>query len=165
VKYQRIRVVKCTNLVWTDLDMRVPRTWSEGAAPDREHMLHLIMTRTCTLWCIGPAKQAAIINLQRYRPWYRQKRATSQLDITWTCRSLYRGQNSCLERVMHFKVLTQQNVSASKQRTPHNASLSASRPTVHSPGPDGASALPTRCCAPRPSAWAATQSLSWPPAV
>jgi len=46
----------------------------------------LVMAATRTLWFLAQADQADAVNLWRYRPWYRQKCAPSQLDIAWACR-------------------------------------------------------------------------------
>lgn len=46
----------------------------------------LVLAATRTLWFVEHAERAAPIDLCRYRPWYRQKVAPSQLDIVWTWR-------------------------------------------------------------------------------
>lgn len=48
--------------------------------------LRLVMAAARTLWFVEQAKQHPGIELRRYRPWYRQKVAPSQLDIIWACR-------------------------------------------------------------------------------
>jgi hypothetical protein len=48
--------------------------------------LRLVLAAARTLWFMEQASRADTLNLQRYRPWYRQKTAPSQLDIVWTCR-------------------------------------------------------------------------------
>jgi hypothetical protein len=48
--------------------------------------LRLGLAAARTLWFLEHARQAAGIDLCRYRPWYRQKCAPSQLDIVWACR-------------------------------------------------------------------------------
>ena len=48
--------------------------------------LRLGMAAARTLWFLDHARQANAMHLHRYRPWYRQKCAPSQLDIVWTCR-------------------------------------------------------------------------------
>ena len=48
--------------------------------------LRLVLTAARTLWFVEQTSRAAPFALQRYRPWYRQKEAPSQLDIVWTCR-------------------------------------------------------------------------------
>jgi DDE superfamily endonuclease len=48
--------------------------------------LRLVLAAARTLWFVARTHQAAGIDLSRYRPWYRQKEAPSQLDIVWTCR-------------------------------------------------------------------------------
>ena len=52
----------------------------------------LVLAATRTLWFLEHAQQANPLNLRRYRPWYRHKRAPSQLDIVWACReALHEG--------------------------------------------------------------------------
>jgi DDE superfamily endonuclease len=48
--------------------------------------LRLVMAAARTLWFMEHARQAEGLDLCRYRPWYRQKCAPSQLDIVWACR-------------------------------------------------------------------------------
>lgn len=50
------------------------------------HTLRLGLVAARTLWFLEHARQAAGIALCRYRPWYRQQCAPSQLDIVWACR-------------------------------------------------------------------------------
>jgi hypothetical protein len=48
------------------------------------------MAAARTLWFIERALRSGGVDLCRYRPWYRQKVAPSQLDVVWACReSLY----------------------------------------------------------------------------
>ncbi len=50
----------------------------------------LVMAAARTLWFIDQIERCREFNLCRYRPWYRQKVAPSQLDVVWACReSLY----------------------------------------------------------------------------
>jgi hypothetical protein len=44
------------------------------------------MAAARTLWCLAQANQRPAMDRRRYRPWYRQKCAPSQLDIAWACR-------------------------------------------------------------------------------
>lgn len=46
----------------------------------------LAMAAARTLWFVTRTSQRAGIDRCRYRPWYRQKCAPSQLDIVWACR-------------------------------------------------------------------------------
>ncbi len=46
----------------------------------------LLLAAARTLWFLDQASQTGGLALGRYRPWYRQKGAPSQLDIVWTCR-------------------------------------------------------------------------------
>jgi hypothetical protein len=46
----------------------------------------LVMAAARTLWCLEHANQPNAMDLRRYRPWYRQKSAPTQLDIAWACR-------------------------------------------------------------------------------
>jgi DDE superfamily endonuclease len=46
----------------------------------------LVMAAARTLWFIGQVECGTTFNLGRYRPWYRQKVAPSQLDVVWACR-------------------------------------------------------------------------------
>lgn len=48
--------------------------------------LRLVMVAARTLWFVEHAGQAEAFELCRYRPWYRQKCAPSQLDLVWACR-------------------------------------------------------------------------------
>ena len=44
------------------------------------------MAAARTLWFISQVECGTTFNLCRYRPWYRQKVAPSQLDVVWACR-------------------------------------------------------------------------------
>lgn len=46
----------------------------------------LVMAAARTLWFLDQANRTHAMELRRYRPWYRQKCAPSQLDIAWACR-------------------------------------------------------------------------------
>jgi hypothetical protein len=46
----------------------------------------LVMAAARTLWFLEQVERGAGVNLGRYRPWYRQKCAPSQLDVVWACR-------------------------------------------------------------------------------
>ena len=46
----------------------------------------LVMAAARTLWFIAQVDRGTGIQLCRYRPWYRQKLAPSQLDVAWACR-------------------------------------------------------------------------------
>jgi DDE superfamily endonuclease len=46
----------------------------------------LVMAATRTLWFIAQVAHGTSVPLGRYRPWYRQKVAPSQLDVVWACR-------------------------------------------------------------------------------
>jgi hypothetical protein len=48
--------------------------------------LRLVLAAARTLWFVERASRADTLDLQRYRPWYRQKCAPSQLDVVWVCR-------------------------------------------------------------------------------
>jgi DDE superfamily endonuclease len=48
--------------------------------------LRLVLAAARTLWFVEHSAQSPAIELQRYRPWYRQKLAPSQLDIVWAWR-------------------------------------------------------------------------------
>ena len=48
--------------------------------------LRLLLAAARTLWFVEHAARTPAIELRRYRPWYRQKIAPSQLDIVWTWR-------------------------------------------------------------------------------
>jgi DDE superfamily endonuclease len=48
--------------------------------------LRLVLAAARTLWFIDQAERGTGVNLCRYRPWYRQKVAPSQLDVVWACR-------------------------------------------------------------------------------
>jgi hypothetical protein len=48
--------------------------------------LRLLLAAARTLWCVEHIAQTPAFDLRRYRPWYRQKIAPSQLDIVWTWR-------------------------------------------------------------------------------
>jgi hypothetical protein len=46
----------------------------------------LILTAARTLWFVECPTRSTALPLGRYRPWYRQTVAPSQLDIVWTWR-------------------------------------------------------------------------------
>jgi Transposase DDE domain len=48
--------------------------------------LRLVLAAARTLWFVEHAHQAEGLALDRYRPWYRQKRVPSQLDVVWAWR-------------------------------------------------------------------------------
>jgi len=48
--------------------------------------LRLVLAAARTLWFMEHSARPPAIELRRYRPWYRQKIAPSQLDIVWTWR-------------------------------------------------------------------------------
>jgi len=48
--------------------------------------LRLVLAAARPLWFMAYAHQAKGLVLGRYRPWYRQQCAPSQLDIVWACR-------------------------------------------------------------------------------
>jgi Transposase DDE domain len=59
----------------------------------REHVvgantLRLMLAAARTLWFVEHSARTPAIELRRYRPWYRQKIAPSQLDIVWTWREV-----------------------------------------------------------------------------
>jgi len=58
----------------------------KGARIVGANTLRLVLAAARTLWFLERTHHAAGVNLSRYRPWYRQKAAPSQLDIVWTCR-------------------------------------------------------------------------------
>jgi hypothetical protein len=48
--------------------------------------LRLVMAAARTLWFIEQVERGTAVHLCRYRPWYRQKVAPSQLDVVEVCR-------------------------------------------------------------------------------
>ena len=48
--------------------------------------MRLVLAAARTLWFVEYTARTPAIELGRYRPWYRQKIAPSQLDIVWTWR-------------------------------------------------------------------------------
>jgi hypothetical protein len=48
--------------------------------------LRLLLAAARTLWFVEHTARTPALELKRYRPWYRQKIAPSQLDIVWTWR-------------------------------------------------------------------------------
>jgi hypothetical protein len=48
--------------------------------------LRLVLAAARTLWFIDHVERSAGVTLRRYRPWYTQKVAPSQLDVVWACR-------------------------------------------------------------------------------
>ena len=48
--------------------------------------LRLVLAAARTLWFLERTARTGGLDLGRYRPWYRQKVAPSQLDIVWACR-------------------------------------------------------------------------------
>jgi hypothetical protein len=54
--------------------------------------LRLVLAAARTLWCIAHVDRGIGMPLCRYRPWYRQKVAPSQLDVAEACReALYKA--------------------------------------------------------------------------
>ena len=47
--------------------------------------LRLVLAAARTLWFIAQVERGTGVPLGRYRPWYRQKVAPSQLDVVWAC--------------------------------------------------------------------------------
>jgi DDE superfamily endonuclease len=60
----------------------------KGAHVVGANTLRLVLAAARPLWFVEQVSRADCLELQRYRPWYRQKKAPSQLDIVWTCREL-----------------------------------------------------------------------------
>jgi hypothetical protein len=52
------------------------------------HTLRVVLAAARTLWWVAQVRQAGTLELQRYRPWYRQKCTPHQLDIVWACREV-----------------------------------------------------------------------------
>ena len=48
--------------------------------------LRLVLAAARTLWFIDHVERGMTFTLCRYRPWYRQQLAPSQLDVVWACR-------------------------------------------------------------------------------
>jgi len=48
--------------------------------------LRLVLAAARTLWFKAQTSRPVPLDLQHYRPWYRQKCAPSQLDIVWAWR-------------------------------------------------------------------------------
>ena len=48
--------------------------------------LRLVLAAARTLWLIAHVDRNPAVRLCRYRPWYRQKMAPSQLDVAEACR-------------------------------------------------------------------------------
>ena len=48
--------------------------------------LRLVLAAARTLWFIAHVYRVTVVPLCRYRPWYRQKAAPSQLDVAEACR-------------------------------------------------------------------------------
>jgi hypothetical protein len=46
-----------------------------------------LIAATRTLWFVEHTQRTGRLDLCRYRPWYRQKVAPSQLDTVWMCRA------------------------------------------------------------------------------
>jgi hypothetical protein len=59
------------------------RTWQRISGANT---CRLLMAAARTLWCIDQAEHGTGVTLCRYRPWYRQQGAPSQLDVVWACR-------------------------------------------------------------------------------
>jgi hypothetical protein len=62
----------------------------------RQHIMgantfRLVMAAARTLWFLNQVERGMGVNLCRYRPWYRQKVAPSQLDVAWACREALYG--------------------------------------------------------------------------
>jgi hypothetical protein len=52
------------------------------------HTCRLVMAAARTWWFLDQVERGAGVNLGRYRPWYRQTWAPSQLDVVWACREV-----------------------------------------------------------------------------
>jgi len=50
------------------------------------HTFRLLMAAARTLWFIDQVDRGMTCTLCRYRPWYRQTVAPSQLEVVWACR-------------------------------------------------------------------------------
>jgi DDE superfamily endonuclease len=59
------------------------RTWHRIVGANT---FRLVMTAARTLWFIAHVEHSPGVPLGRYRPWYRQKAAPSQLDVAEACR-------------------------------------------------------------------------------
>jgi hypothetical protein len=68
------------------------RTWHRIVGANT---LRLVMTAARTLWFIAHAARGLSVPLCRYRPWYRQKGAPSQLDVVWACREALHEAGIC----------------------------------------------------------------------
>jgi hypothetical protein len=77
-----------------EIDIRDARAF-DGLAHDQCRKLthivgvntfRLLMAAARTLWFIAQTERAGHVDLCRYRPWYTQKVAPSQLDVVWSCR-------------------------------------------------------------------------------
>ena len=55
----------------------------------------LVMAAARTLWFIDHVERDMTFMLSRYRPWYRQKVAPSQLDVVWACRAALQAAGIC----------------------------------------------------------------------
>jgi hypothetical protein len=55
----------------------------------------LVMAAARTLWFIAQVERGTGVHLCRYRPWYRQKVAPSQLDVVWACREALHAAGIC----------------------------------------------------------------------
>jgi hypothetical protein len=49
----------------------------------------LVLAAARTLWFLEHTSRTTTVDLRRFRPWYRQKCAPSQLDIAWACREAW----------------------------------------------------------------------------
>ena len=56
-----------------------------GLQPCDRAPLRLVLTAARTLWFIAHVDREMEVPLWRYRPWYRQKVAPSQLDVAEAC--------------------------------------------------------------------------------
>jgi hypothetical protein len=65
--------------------------WGQDHCRKRQRILgantfRLVLAAVRTLWFIAQVDRGTVVPLCRYRPWYRQKSAPSQLDVVWACR-------------------------------------------------------------------------------
>jgi hypothetical protein len=76
------------------IDIRDAKAF-EGLGPDQcrqrpriigAHTCRVVMAAARTRWVLDRVERGTGVNLCRYRPWYRQKVAPSQLDVVWACR-------------------------------------------------------------------------------
>jgi hypothetical protein len=90
----------------------------------RQHIMgantfRLVLAAARTLWFVDRVEHGTDVHLCRYRPWYRQKVAPSQLDVVWACREALH--EAGIFPVLRFTPAQAENDEESDNALPHAA--------------------------------------------